>query len=212
MITWSFYRKGTGLFTGRSFGGPVDLLEANTPPGCGAVAGVFDRLSQRVDTDAVAPPEDDGSWQPPVIDYRPPAPPSDEYRVWVWDEGAKRWVDEPTLAAEKNNKRKTLRAAAKANACTAITVQNVQFDADDEALADLSREALFARLDGAAFTLTWQRSNGAFVRLNDVQTIALARAIRDRAEAIRQQLRDRLQDVAAAQTIEALLAITWSVV
>lgn len=119
-------------------------------------------------------------------------------------------VDPRTLSEAKIDKRKELRAAAAANARRTITVASVEFAADDEALADLAREAFFARIDGAAFTLTWQRASGAFVTLTDAQTIGLARAIRDRAEAIRQQLRDKLQAVTAAATAAEVAAVTWS--
>lgn len=50
MSAWSFYDSETGLFTGRVKTLPGDaLLKENTPPGCGALPGVFDRLAQRVD-------------------------------------------------------------------------------------------------------------------------------------------------------------------
>lgn len=201
MTTWGFYYLDSGLFLGRSFSGPEELLAANTPDGCGALLGVFDRLSQRVDVTAVPPS---------VIEYQPPAPADDALNAWVWDAAAKRWVSMPTLASVKADKRKELRAAAAANARQTITVQNMEFEADDEALADLTREAFFARIDGAGFALTWQRANGAFVTLTDTQTIGLARAIRDRAEDIRQQLRERLQAVGSAATAPGVLAIGWT--
>lgn len=122
------------------------------------------------------------------------------------------WVlsDPRGLPDQKGDKRRDLRAAAGANMRRNITVQGVEFAADDDALADLAREAFFARIDGDAFTLTWPRASGAWVVLNAAQTIGLARAIRDRAEAIRQQLRDKLQAVAAAATAADVAAIGWT--
>lgn len=48
MKGWSFYRVETGEFTGRHFIGSERALASNTPLGCGAIAGRFDRLTQRV--------------------------------------------------------------------------------------------------------------------------------------------------------------------
>lgn len=152
-----------------------------------------------------------GEVQAIVVDAMPAIPPRPAgATVLRWIDSALVWFDARTLTEQKADKRKELRAAASANARLTITVQGVEFAADDQALADLAREAFFARIDGAAFTLTWQRASGAFVTLTDAQTIGLARAIRDRAEAIRQQLRDKLQAVAAAATAAEVAAVTWT--
>lgn len=152
-----------------------------------------------------------GEAQAIAVDAMPAIPPRPAgATVLRWIAGALAWADTRTLAEQKADRRKELRAAAAANARRTITVQGTEFAADDEALADLAREAFFARIDGAAFTLTWQRASGAFVTLTDAQTIGLARAIRDRAEAIRQQLRDKLQAVTAAATAAEVAAVAWS--
>lgn len=49
MKRWQFYRLSDGLFTGQSFNGPDRMLEANTPEGCGAIEGSYDRLTKMVD-------------------------------------------------------------------------------------------------------------------------------------------------------------------
>ena len=47
---WSFYRLADGTFTGRRFAtASPELLAANTPEGCAAIAGRHDRQTARVD-------------------------------------------------------------------------------------------------------------------------------------------------------------------
>lgn len=48
-LCWSLYRLDTGEFTGRQFSGPENALGINTPSGCGAVQGRYDKYTQRVD-------------------------------------------------------------------------------------------------------------------------------------------------------------------
>lgn len=88
MNTWHIYRLSDGVFTGQAYTGAEADLEANTPAGCGAIVGVSDWLSQRVDTPTGA-----------LVDYQPPAPADDAMRTWSWAAAAKRWVAAPTVAA-----------------------------------------------------------------------------------------------------------------
>jgi hypothetical protein len=48
MTTWSFYRLDTGDFTGSSFSGREKYLHQNTPNGHGAVLGLHDMFTCRV--------------------------------------------------------------------------------------------------------------------------------------------------------------------
>jgi hypothetical protein len=75
MKSWHFFDAKTGYLTGRAYSGPDEMLDANTPPGCAAIEGEFDCLSQRVDLETGE-----------IIDYQPPAP--DEFHEWT----GKRWV------------------------------------------------------------------------------------------------------------------------
>ena len=47
--SWQFYDRATGLFSSRAFAGPERALAANTPDGCAAIEGRYDRNTQRVD-------------------------------------------------------------------------------------------------------------------------------------------------------------------
>ena len=80
-MIWSFFDSRTGEILKRRFRGTQKAVIRNTPAGATAIAGQYDRLSQRVD---VATGE--------VIDYQPPAPSADhEWRESVND-GRPRWV------------------------------------------------------------------------------------------------------------------------
>ncbi len=90
--TWHLYRLDDGLLTGQSLMVEDDdaaLLQANTPAGCGAIAGVIDWQSQRVDTDTGQ-----------LVDWQPAAPASSELVSWEWDAAVRRWLPVPTVAAE----------------------------------------------------------------------------------------------------------------
>lgn len=82
----------TGLFTGRTYGGLPKALEANTPPGCGAIEGRWSQDCHRVDLDSGA-----------IVDYRPP-PPDD---LHIWDYARRRYVLKP----EERQRRRLHRAA-----------------------------------------------------------------------------------------------------
>ena len=86
---YSFYRAADGIFLPLIMTLPsVAALEANMPPGCVAIEGRFDHLSQRVDLETDQ-----------VVAYQPPAPPDDDLQTWSWDTSRKRWVSTPTTAA-----------------------------------------------------------------------------------------------------------------
>lgn len=88
MSTWHFYRLSDGQFNGMRFEGPEQYLAPNIPPGCGAITGVVDALSQRVDLESGA-----------LLDWQPPAPADDEFRTFAWDTVLRRWISTPTDAA-----------------------------------------------------------------------------------------------------------------
>lgn len=81
-----FYRLTDGTFTGDCYAGVE--LEANTPDGCGAVSGVTDWRTQRVDLVTGE-----------LVAYVPPQPPADAMRTWVWSGQARQWLPRPTRAA-----------------------------------------------------------------------------------------------------------------
>lgn len=103
MSDWRFYDPATGLFHRKQMSCPGSQLARNTPAGYVPIPGAFDPLSQRVDISVQRPDDADADWQPPVIDWTPPAPAADEWQTWDWDKERKRWVSAPTLAALKRD-------------------------------------------------------------------------------------------------------------
>lgn len=94
MKTWSFYRKSDGLFLGREFSAPYsECLAQNTPAGCVAIEGVFDRLSQCVDLTSGQ-----------VVSYQPPQP--DENHEW--NATTKRWVKRAEVIAREAQRAQAL--------------------------------------------------------------------------------------------------------
>jgi hypothetical protein len=78
---YHLYSLETGLFNGRSFAGPEseEFVRLNTPDGYGAMEGVADDLSQRVDL---------GTGM--LVEYIPPSPePTVDYE---WSAENKRWL------------------------------------------------------------------------------------------------------------------------
>lgn len=100
MSVWSFYSPESLELVGRTFAGPVEALEANTPPGCAAVEGEHDHLCHRIEMVT----DDFGDQRPVVVDWQPPAPTADDWTTWSWSEDARRWLPVPTLAARKRDR------------------------------------------------------------------------------------------------------------
>lgn len=70
MTRWSFYRKADGLFTGRrQLTSNAAAVELDTPEGCVAIEGYYDRFRHRVDltTGEVVSDESLGAGRAPRI-------------------------------------------------------------------------------------------------------------------------------------------------
>jgi hypothetical protein len=118
MKDWSFYDVASGALVGRTFHGPLAYLAQNTPPGCAAVEGVHDHLSQRVDLASGA-----------VVDWQPPAPADTEFFTHAWV--ARRWVALPTPAERRRVDRQRLAeriAAVEAGQARALREAVLQTD------------------------------------------------------------------------------------
>lgn len=96
MITWHFYDQSTGLFDGRTFSGPAEALEFNTPEGMAAMRSVERWKAQRVDLSTRA-----------LQDYVPPKPAASLEVDHRWDESAKAWISVRTRAGVAADVRQT---------------------------------------------------------------------------------------------------------
>jgi len=83
MKTWHFFRNDSGLFDGRSFSATDAVaLSLNVPEGFGAIEGVTDWQSQRVNVTTAE-----------IVDYQPPSPGA----THKWDSSNKRWIVRPEI-------------------------------------------------------------------------------------------------------------------
>jgi len=198
----SFYDLTTGDFLQRHYDGPEELLGVNIHSGTAFIEGHHDHLSKRVD---IATGE--------VIDYQPPAPADDADKTFSWDDTIKRWTPTPTLGAVKRAQGAVIKAAAKAEDQTDITISGNVLHADFESRASLFQKVQIAQMavaDGQAFSVDWQLADETVVTLNANQVKAIVRAINTREDAIRTKAHTLLAAIKSATTKEEVLAITWS--
>lgn len=87
-MSWSFADAETGVFSSRTYTGPLAGLVANTPAGCIAVQGHHDHRCRRLD---IATGQ--------IVPYQPPAPADTEWQTWSWDAQSEAWQPVPTDAA-----------------------------------------------------------------------------------------------------------------
>lgn len=76
---YSFYRVSDGTFTGDTYAGQDPASAA--PEGCLAMPGRFNPSAQRVEVKTGE-----------IVDWRAPAPDSDTFTSWTWDESLGRWI------------------------------------------------------------------------------------------------------------------------
>lgn len=92
LITWHMYDKATGLFTGRTFSAAdAEMLDLNVGKDEGAMAGVLDWRSQRVQEGA-------------LVDYQPPRPDLHHH----WDPKLRRWVIDQILLQNRQREAEIL--------------------------------------------------------------------------------------------------------
>jgi hypothetical protein len=208
---YSFYAPD-GTLSNRIYGGPVEQLELNTPPGYAPIPGRHDYRNKRVDVSAIPPEEENPpvGWFPPVIDYQPPQPEGDDDTDWEWDTQVKLWMEKPSLKWLKRVKFDEICAAATVASNADITVQGETFTADAVTRAELSAELALAQAEGASYSCSWQRADGTAITLTGAQVAALLKKISQRLAAIRAQVRTLRSAIEAATTKAAIDAIVWA--
>ena len=189
-----FYDTRTGFFGDPplEFRGLIDI------PGRDQV----DPMNQRVD---LATGE--------VVDYQPPAPADTVDAVWSWATSSRLWIPVPTLVYEKRMQAQRIKAAAKAEDQTDITISGNVLAADFASRATLYQKVMIAQLaaqDGQPFSVDWQLADDTVVTLNANQVKAIVRAINTREDAIRTKAHTLLAAIKSATTTEEVLAITWA--
>lgn len=206
MKTWHVYTLETGRFTGQSFTGDADDIAANMPDGCEVVADVSDWQSQCVEMTGRT-----------VIDYQPPAPPSDEMQAWHWDIEVRRWVSAPTLAAIKTAAWASIKAERDRRLSAGFTVAGRHYQVNQAAMSGATLGAFMALVQGGAtaadYRQAWVLSNNTVVTLTAAEMIAVGRVCKTVVSnlwATSQYLRgliDAIDDETG--TLQDVAAVVW---
>ncbi len=191
----------SGLFVGRTYSGPTDHLDANTPTGCTAVPGAHDRNCRRLDLETGE-----------VVPYIPQPPADDDLQTWVWDATAERWLPVPTLAAHRAAAWERIKAARDTVEFAPFDYAGNTYEGGTTAqrrlgpLISISKSAIAA---GLPFSYPWKSIDNRMVELTAQDFVAMEMAKVQqfgnafiRAEALRIQ-------IDAATTAQELDQITW---
>jgi hypothetical protein len=114
----------------------------------------------------------------------------------------------PTLEMAKQVKTEEIAAARYAEETGGVQVNGVPIKTDHESLTMINGAALQATQD-PAYTCNWKTEQG-FISLTTEQIIAVATAIRQHVQASFDKEAEKMTLIEAAETIEAVQAITWN--
>lgn len=198
MSVWHFYALETGVFTGRRIDCPDDHVQANTPAGCGAVQGVDDWQAQCVDLQTGQ-----------VIDWQPPAPPSDAMQTWTWSAPTRRWTAAPTLAALRLQAWRRIKAERSKREFGAFTWSNSVFDANEASQRRIAAAAAAAARNPLQGARTWTLADNSTRQMSAADMIALDQALAANVDALHATARQLRAQINAATTQAQLDAIQW---
>lgn len=201
MNTFSFYDPVTGIFNGRTFSGPAELLPVNGQAGFTAVAGEYDAMSQRYDVASGT-----------VVSYQPPAPASTALVTWAWNATASRWLPSPTLASLKLDKWATIKVARAAAIDAPLVTPLGTFDADAASRANIIGAVLLAQTltaQSQPVTISFTLADNTVAVLNSAQMTTVGLALGSKTQAAYTRWQTLRAQIDAATTDAALLAITW---
>jgi hypothetical protein len=116
----------------------------------------------------------------------------------------------PTLEEVKTAKLFEIAAARYTEETSGVVVDGATIKTDRESQALITGAALAATQD-SNYTCNWKTEQG-FVTLSAEQIIAVATAVREHVQAAFDKEAERTAEIAAAETIEDVQAITWDVV
>lgn len=113
----------------------------------------------------------------------------------------------PTLEEVKVAKRKDIAKARWEAETKGVTLNDMTIDTGRESQGLITGAALQANMD-PTYTCRWKTSTG-FVELNAEMILAVATAVRQHVQACFDREAEKLAEIDAAQTPEAVEAITW---
>ena len=190
---WHFFSMAGQVWTGRSYGGPDDALEANTPEGCEAHQCDAPELKALVDGELVD------------IAARP-----SEFHDW--NAAAQEWRDRRTLTELKVARFLLMRAAKRQADAAGFTLGGKTIQTDEEHVALLQAAAFDAREAKAAseaFSFTWLFEDGTEATYNATQVIAAGRALSAFLRGNADRLRARRAALQAATSAAEIDAVVW---
>lgn len=209
-MTWSFYDKSTGEFSGVGYSGPEIYLEGAIPPGHLPFPGKHDRDFYRVSQ------ADDGygNLTPCLQKKLPPRPEDTEKSTWAWSEADNRWEETPTLEGAKSalwEKVKVERALAEV---APITAGGRTFDADSYSTTKILGafvKVMFAQSQGYPVAdEEWTLADNTRVLLTAGEVLTLGMALGNRTSDIHQTSRDARDRIFACTSTDQVATISWS--
>lgn len=139
----------------------------------------------------------------------PCGPDADVNDMELWARKAEEWEHHvPTLEEAKARKLAELAAARYAAEIAGVSVGSAKVRTDRESQAMLTGAALQA-VEDPAYTCRWKTENG-FVQLDAEQIKIVAKAVRAHVQAQFDREAALTAQVEAAETIEAVEAISWA--
>lgn len=126
----------------------------------------------------------------------------------VWDTIQIQWVDPRNLAALKDAKWEEIKAARATAEYGGFTWDGSTFDSDLASQQKIMGAAQLASLN-AAYEVDWTLADNTVRHLNAIQMTAVGTALGDHVNTQYVHARTLRQQIADAQTSEAVSAITW---
>jgi hypothetical protein len=200
MGTWSFYDKTTGMFTGARFHGHSSLLSAQLAlkgDNIDAHPGEVNHHNRKLDLDT-------GELKP-----HKPAPPWDGTDltnwVWKWDKDAEEWRKVPRVSKLKADRWSDIKAERTRLTEQVISVNGIDFDANEVALQGLALQALRA---APGWTVQWTDAHNKVQVLSSQMALDLWDAFIARKAALHADSQQQRSQLAAA-TSDRIKDVGW---
>jgi len=197
-MSYTTYSLITGEITG-AFTSDDESLIYNVPTGDSVVLGDYNHLlgyiveGQFVEYSAE---------QVALKAQRPPHRAS-------WSNSAMAWVDERNLEQVRADRWEAVKAARAISEFSPITVDGNTYDADQDSQIKIAGSVQAASLLDTAFSTDWTLADNSVVTLTGPQMIAVGLAVAARTSRLFWQARALRTQIAAAATIEGVLAVVW---
>jgi len=138
----------------------------------------------------------------------PPKP----YPWYEFDWATHSWADKRSLAKSQSDKLAEMKAGRDAKLYGGFTVGSNTFDSTPQAQAAIQLnylQAVNAKADAVAFTVTWTMADNSDVVLNRGQVIAMGDGLQKLMDNSQTKYRAKKAAVLAAGTVAEVNAITW---